>query len=147
MWFKGKADSAEEAEKVFSDKADGVWSEIMQMKKNILKEGEYTADYVSGAVAGSIVMGLYYYIPHRKWKTFWKMLNGANIPVIEVLYNYGVAILLYRPIITLVVCRRINRYNDIIIEKEKFLSTYFCKARYSGTINKTTVTISGYEVK
>ena len=60
----------------------------------------------------------------------------------------AVATLLYRPIITLVACYRINRYNDMRIEKGKGSRTLiFCKEPCPETIIKTMIIISKYEVE
>ena len=52
------------------------------------------------------------------------------------------------PIITLVVCHRINRYNDMGTEKGKgFRTLIFCTELSPETITKTMVIISKYEVE
>ncbi len=59
-----------------------------------------------------------------------------------------VVTLLYRPIITLVVCHRINRYNDMRTEKGKGSRTLtFCTEPCPETIIKNMVIISKYEVE
>ncbi len=60
----------------------------------------------------------------------------------------GVATLLYRPIITMVACHRINRYNDMRTGKGKgFRTLIFCREPYPETIIKNMVIISKYEVE
>ena len=59
-----------------------------------------------------------------------------------------VATLLYRPIITLVACHRINRYNDMRTEKGKgFRTLIFCREACPETFIKAMVIISKYEVE
>ncbi len=63
-------------------------------------------------------------------------------------YSKVVATLLYRLIITLVVCHRINRYNDMRTEKGKGSRTLiFCTEPCPETIIKNMVIISKYEVE
>ena len=60
----------------------------------------------------------------------------------------GVATHFSCPIITLVVCHRINRYNDMGTEKGKgFRTLIFCTELSPETITKTMVIISKYEVE
>ncbi len=69
----------------------------------------------------------------------WKFQRDVSIDV---------ATLLYRPIITLVVCHRINRYNDMRTEKGKGSRTLiFCTEPCPETIIKNMVIISKYEVE
>lgn len=64
------------------------------------------------------------------------------------LQKIGVATHFSCPIITLVVCHRINRYNDMGTEKGKgFRTLIFCTELSPETITKTMVIISKYEVE
>lgn len=57
--------------------------------------------------------------------------------------GYGVAAHLFWLQINLIDCHRINRYNDISIEKEKVPEhLFFCRDKCSGTIYK-----HGYYIK
>lgn len=59
-----------------------------------------------------------------------------------------VAALLCSPVITLVACHRINRYNDMRTGKGKgFRTLIFCREPYPETIIKNMVIISKYEVE
>lgn len=61
---------------------------------------------------------------------------------------YCVATRFSRPIILLIACHRINRYNDMRTEKGKGSGTpIFSRDLCSGTINKNMVIISKYEVE
>lgn len=79
----------------------------------------------------------------------------TNYPIINAIaesYKFAndidVATLLYRPIITLVACHRINRYNDMRTGKGKgFRTLIFCRVPYPETIIKNMVIISKYEVE
>ena len=65
-----------------------------------------------------------------------------------ILDPYDVATHFSCPIITLVVCHRINRYNDMGTEKGKgFRTLIFCTELSPETITKTMVIISKYEVE
>lgn len=60
----------------------------------------------------------------------------------------AVAALLCSPVITLVACHRINRYNDMRAEKGKgFRTLIFCREPCPETIIKNMVIISRYEVE
>lgn len=74
-------------------------------------------------------------------------VQKENVNSVRISLN-GVATLLYRPIITLVACHRINRYNDMRTGKVKgFRTLIFCREPYPETIIKNMVIISKYEVE
>jgi hypothetical protein len=115
-----------------------------------LKEDGKKGKYSIPPFFQSMVVGGEGEVPYLRIRleATWEKSNNVDGSIESRVMYITVATLLYRPIITLVACHRINRYNDMRTEKGKgFRTLIFCREACPETFIKAMVIISKYEVE